>query len=110
MRYIDADKMLEVFKELHGRENDLLNCYNAVWIESFIEDYPTADVQKVRHGRCNVCSGKVMLMQDGYTCNGYYIEIDAEQQELAVWEGDECLAVFPIDYCPKCGAKLSRKE
>ena len=38
MRYIDADKMLEDFKELHGRENDLLNCYNAVWIESFIED------------------------------------------------------------------------
>lgn len=51
MRHIDADQMLEDFKELHGEENYLLNCYSADWIESFIEDYPTADVREVRHGK-----------------------------------------------------------
>lgn len=89
MRYIDADQMLEDFKELHGRENDLLNCYNAVWIESFIEDYPTADVQKVRHGVWEDCHS----VQGWYRCSACY----------AVWDK-------PTRYCPYCGAKMSRKE
>lgn len=88
-RYIDADKMLEVFKELHGRENDLLNCYNAVWIESFIEDYPTADVQKVRHGTWEDC----LSVPGWYRCSSCY----------AVWDK-------PFEYCPHCGAKMEKGE
>lgn len=64
----------------------------------------STDVAQVRHGRCDVCSGKAVLTQDAY--NGYSLEIDAEQQEAAVWYGDECLAVFHIDFCPECGAKM----
>ena len=62
------------------------------------------EISRVRHGRCDVCGGNSVLTQDAY--NGYSLEIDAEQQEAAVWYGDECLAVFHIDFCPECGAKM----
>lgn len=72
---------------------------------AFIDKEPAADVDPVRHGRCDVCSGKAVLTQDCY--NGYSIEIDAEQQELSIWQGDKCLAYFHIDYCPSCGARMA---
>lgn len=62
------------------------------------------DIIIVRHGRCDVCAGKAIMTQD--CINGYSLEVDAEQQELSIWCGDECLAVFQIDYCPNCGSKL----
>ena len=63
-----------------------------------------AAVVEVRHGECPICSGKKDIKQD---CdNGYYVEVDREQREMSVWLGDECLAVFSIDYCPNCGAKM----
>ncbi len=102
MAYIDTSKVTIP----KGFFEDL----NVPKLLEWLNNQPTADVQEVRHKRCDVCSGKEMLTQDGYTCNGYYIEINDELQELTVWVGDECMAVFPIDYCPKCGDKLSRKE
>lgn len=73
-----------------------------------VENFPAADVFPVRHGRCDVCSGNAVLTQDAD--NGYSLEIDAEQQEAAVWYGDECLAVFHIDFCPNCGAKMELED
>lgn len=65
---------------------------------------PAADVAPVVHGRCPVCSGKEVLAQD---CdNGYCVEIDAEQAEMTIWQGDTCLAVISIDFCPNCGARM----
>ena len=52
-RYIDAYAALKRFEEMHGNESDLLNCYNADWVVSFIETQPTADVQEVL--RCKDC-------------------------------------------------------
>ena len=52
-RYIDADAALKRFEEMHGNESELLNCYNADWVVSFIETQPTADVAKVV--RCKDC-------------------------------------------------------
>ena len=73
----------------------------------FLKIEPAADVVEVRHGECPICGGKQVLRQD---CNnGYYVEVDVEQQEMSVWFGDECLAVFSIDYCPNCGAKMDGK-
>lgn len=73
-------------------------------VANAINSVPTADVATVRNCRCPVCSGNAVLTQD---CdNGYSLEIDAEQQETSLWYGDERLAVFHIDYCPNCGAKM----
>lgn len=84
--YIDADQMLEDFKELHGRENDLLNCYNADWIESFIEGRPTVDVQEVRYGE--------WIESDYGICHcsecGFEYKSQAEVTQ----------------YCPGCGARM----
>lgn len=67
----------------------------------YLEIIPAADVATVQHGRCDVCSGKNVLTQDAD--NGYILEIDSEQQEASLWYGDNCLAVFHIDFCPVCG-------
>ena len=65
------------------------------------------DYAEKTHAVCPVCSGQRIIRQD---CdNGYYVEVDTEQQEMSVWLQDECLAVFSIDYCPYCGAKNGRK-
>ena len=69
-----------------------------------IENFPTVNVAPVVHGRCPICSGQKILTQD---CdNSYYVEVDAEQGEMSVWQGDTCLTVISIDYCPNCGAKM----
>ena len=65
---------------------------------------PAADVAPVVHGRCPICSGRKILTQDCY--NGYSVEVDAEQGEMSIWQGDTCLTVISIDYCPNCGAKM----
>lgn len=98
-RYIDADAALKRFKELHGNESDLLNCYNADWIVSFIETQPTADVQEVQHGRwiratthgsytCSICGAM------DTDCDDYY--------------GVHC--VLDQQYCPDCGAKMGLED
>lgn len=70
-----------------------------------VSDAPSADVAPVVHGRCPICSGR---NQD---CdNGYSVEVDAEQGEMSIWQGDTCLTVISIDYCPNCGAKMQEVE
>lgn len=94
-RYIDADAAIKRFEELHGNENTLLNSYNADWIVSFIEGQPTADVQKVKHGKWIVCG-----MFDDFVqcpCCGYrdiYNHVITEN----------------LMYCGRCGAKMDEEE
>ena len=38
------------------------------------------------------------------------IEVDAEQEEMSIWQGNACLAVISINYCPNCGAKMQEVE
>lgn len=73
-------------------------------IQDMIIGIPRADVAPVVHGRCPICSGRKILTQDCY--NDYSVEVDAEKGEMSVWQGDACLTVISIDYCPNCGAKM----
>lgn len=74
------------------------------WYAERIKALPAANVVPVVHGRCPICSGRKILTQD---CdNGYSVEVDAEFGEMSIWQGDTCLTVISIDYCPNCGAKL----
>ena len=52
-RYIDADKLQEAFKELHGGKRSLL-----------IDTEPTADVRENVHAKKEIGGGE----QDGATC------------------------------------------
>lgn len=54
--------------------------------------------------RCPLCSGKEVLTRD--RGNGISVEIDAEFKEMWIWQEDTCLSVFPINYCPNCGARM----
>lgn len=82
-----------------GRHTGLADC-----IASEIASLPVADVAPVVHGRCPICSGQKILTQDCY--NDYSVEVDAESGEMSVWQGDACLTVISIDYCPNCGANM----
>lgn len=73
-------------------------------VRDIVRRTPAADVVPVVHGRCPICSGRKIPTQD---CdNGYSVEVDAEQGEMSIWQGDTCLTVISIDYCPNCGAKM----
>lgn len=93
-RYIDADAALKRFEEMHGNESELLNCYNADWVVSFIETQPTADVQEVKHGRW------AHLGNDEWccTCCSFVITTEGSWDEPAE------------KYCSNCGAKMDRGE
>ncbi len=74
------------------------------WLNEEFEVKRNVDIAPVVHGRCPICSGQKILTQD---CdNGYSVEVDAEFGEMSIWQGDTCLTVISIDYCPNCGAKL----
>lgn len=96
---IERNAAMEIVKRTSGD-------YASAFAE--LRKLPAADVAPVRHGRCPVCSGQEVLAQD---CdNGYSVEIDAESQEMTLWNGDTCLAAISVDYCPVCGARMDGAE
>lgn len=105
--YIERKRLLRKFNvdDMMNVNGTLISLRDA---REVISSFPAADVAPVRHGRCPVCSGQEVLAQD---CdNGYSVEIDAESQEMTLWNGDTCLAAISVDYCPVCGAKMDGAE
>lgn len=100
-RYIDADAALKRFEEIHGNESELLNCYNADWIVSFIETQPTADVQEVKHGRWK------------YKTLDNFRKVECTCTHCG-WSGienyDSYVDISDFEYCPHCGAKMDGGE
>ena len=98
--YIERSALLDDIKA--EIENRGMGVVVGQTLRRFVSRQPDADVEPMRHGRCPVCSGEVPIIQD---CdNGYSIEVEGE--EMSVWDGDKCVAIFSIEYCPNCGAKM----
>lgn len=55
-------------------------------------------------GKCKYCEEGYGLKADGLDYS--MLEIDGAERELSIWEGDECVLLFTISYCPVCGRKL----
>ena len=90
MRYIDADKLQEDFKELHGGKRSLL-----------IDTAPTADVRENVNGKWESPRDKI------YTPDG--------RDTTFIFKGcSNCHALFPtifsMNYCPSCGAEMRGEE
>lgn len=100
-RYIDADRLisrLNVFNEWckDGR------LQGSIFAADVIGDEPTADVEPVRHGhwihgvcgidkyiKCSFCGKSIV-------------------NNIVTLEGDDAETAFVI--CPRCGAKMDKKE
>lgn len=104
--YIEREAVMKIIDDYGCTHGGTLGSHSGAVdvIGSAIYKLPAADVVPAKHTQCPVCSGQEVLLQDCY--NGYSIEIDAEQRELTIWQENVCLAVFSIDYCPNCGAKM----
>lgn len=99
-RYIDADAALKRFEEMHGNESDLLNCYNADWIVSFIETQPTADVEEVKHAKWVHYGEDVQCSNCGHVSDDICFEGDMDSGYYTV---------LP-HYCSNCGAKMDLED
>ena len=85
---------------MHGNESELLNCYNADWIVSFIEAQPTADVQEVKHAKD---------LQSECAFSSWTFECS----RCHFFDDDTYCIVSQIDsikYCPNCGAKMDLED
>ena len=84
-RYIDADKLQQVYKEIHGGKRSLL-----------IDTEPTADVRENVKGEWQIT--------DAYPHNVYCSVCHKKfaQTHWAVWEDGS----LPRNYCPNCGADM----
>lgn len=88
-RYIDADKLQEAFKELHGGKRSLL-----------IDTEPTADVRENVRGEWITPTEKVYSM-------------DGEDITFAYKECNRCHKVYVRtndNFCPNCGADMRDGE
>lgn len=103
--YIDREAAIKAIKNADcDAIADGAESYDLSYLKEIFFNIPAADVAPVVHGKCPICSGRKILTQD---CdNGYSVEVDAEQGEMSVWQGDTCLTVISINHCPECGAKM----
>lgn len=102
--YIEREALVNNL-ELLARHEDKFRQNVILGIVKTICNTKAADVVPVVRGSCPICSGQEVLVQD---CdNGYSVEIDAEQGEMTIWQGDTCLVAISIDYCPVCGARCN---
>ena len=83
-RYIDADKLQQAYKEIHGGKRSLL-----------IDTEPTADVRENVKGE-------------------WILHIDDLFPEESTMECNQCHEHQPVtiddNFCPNCGAQMMRGE
>lgn len=90
-RYIDADKLKEVFDE----HEDDYGYLHGDW-EEFIDNAPTADVRENVRGEWRTTYLDHVVMGE-------------RPKILYCSVCNQCIA-YPTNYCPNCGAQMMRGE
>lgn len=100
-RYIDVEEVKKFFDEMDGSRERGVMLLTANEFLEYLDEIPTADVQKVKHGRwilrggwnrCSVCDGKALLKDAGGI--GGLHEYDQVKSNI----------------CPYCSARMDGKE
>ncbi len=81
--YIERETLIDLIKNGNGRIPD--------WVEEYISECPTADVEPVVHGKWKHVAGMNSKCSE---CGHYFPVTEFEKRP------------FDINYCPNCGAKM----
>lgn len=57
---------------------------------------------------CPLCNSEAQLFENKK--DNYFVKIDKRSKEMMLYEMNDYLAVFSINYCPICGKKLKRNK
>lgn len=87
-RYIDADKLQEtVYKRVN-------NPAIRGWLNSLINEQPTADVKEVKHGRWSIVLDESILEHYNFDTDIFACSICGIKSNR------------PTQFCPSCGARM----
>ena len=95
-RYIDAELAVKHIEEMTLEHERMQSNFSANWMIDFLEAFPTADVEPVRHGRWIEQTHEWDFPPFHYTdykCSLCGIREQAKR-----------------NYCPDCGAKMDEEE
>lgn len=105
--YIEREALISEFKRLGLGENSLIEKFFADGVYSVIENFPTADVAPVVHGK-NITKRHPV---DEFVCSECGIILfDYERLEIDEDEDDESCYEYEFKFCPNCGAKMDERE
>lgn len=94
-RYIDADKLIEQFKERHGNRSEYLKIYTLSEIINVIDQQPTADVEEVQYGK--------WIYEDYHETMGHAFQCSVCMRWMFTNSPEYVVEEYP--YC-HCGAKI----
>lgn len=92
-RYIDADLLKAEFT------GNFTKAYTVPLIKSIINQQPTADVQKIKHGKMNMYKPRSKNRNATYKCSVCRKLCSSYYNDIGEWK-----------FCPHCGAKMDGGE
>lgn len=94
-RYIETGALL-----IELNDTDIFDTYNDYsMVIDTIDNFPTADVAPVRHGRWKKSKGNERPTENGFVHDDRYV------CDCCGW-GCCCETKLDFSYCPNCGAKM----
>ena len=97
--YIEAGELL-----MELNDTDIFDTYNDYsMVIDTIDNFPTADVAPVRHGRWKKSKGNERPTENGFVHDYRYI------CDCCGW-GCCCETKLDFSFCPNCGAKMDGGE
>lgn len=97
-RYIDAELAVKHIEEMTLEHERMQSNFSANWMIDFLEAFPRADVEPVRHGHWIKVFPRRTNRNATYKCSVCKKLRSSYYNDVAEW-----------DHCP-CGAKMDGKE